>query len=1096
MKKRFVKSLVVLVTLICGLVFVCAACKKNQADTSTSDAEVSLTSFEGMVYLEDASGNRKEIAAGDVIGSGDILITGEGGKATVTLAKDRTAYMDENTKLKFVREGNNLDLFVSEGRLLMDVKEKLKENETLRIHTTAITADIRGTIVFVQELPQQTGSSDSRVGILEGAADVSFTDLDGAQRQLSVPAGEKVDAPYQATEDGIWITKVEVSPITQEDLNGFYNGIIQDNGLAERITIGSEIGADGDAVYNGEVTLVAQSASKLYDGTPLTVPSGVLVYGLPEGYSVRANASGSQTNAGSSLNFIDQYTIYNAQGEDVTSHFVNVKKVSGVLAVNPAPFTVWTGSAEKEYDGQPLKCEEAGIKPGVVGNIDTNASAWSNSAVRTTGALGQESVIGISGSTWVQGTDPLNGETQSMELRAGQTLSVGWSDQNSDSLSFHIINLSEDDLPEEVLRLYADNPELLTQACLDAGWDANIINQRIMNLPAGTGNPEKPEVMTDSVNVQITVNPENAQNAHGGAEVNYASISISASIQVTATGSQTAVGESPNTYDLNWGDANRENYIVNEELGTLTVTRKEQSNNGFNPSGNGFYPSNNNGGQPSGDNPSNNNPSNNPSEDKPEETDKEITTEVTFESGSASKVYDGTALSNNTVTVTGLPDGYTYQASCSASITDAGSIQNTIDELKIFDADGKDVTKLFTNVTKTEGTLTVEKIKLIATWECKEETPTYTGFRYFAYIGDVTVTYQNGPHAGETITKTFDESGEESEDPDNPAYLFPLYTGDTITVYASGNGCDAGTYPITLTAQAPEAKTADYSVTCAEASLTISPVELIVETDSAEKDYDGEPLTAPGVTIYRNFDGEELAISRDGKIRFGDEIAFTATGTITEPGDTTNTYSVAWGESNPNNFILRDRLGTLKVNEVSTPTEYTPSASCIIYGAVLDREKMKAAFPELEETYKINEDKFGRARSYAHAIVDEIDDPNYSTADYQASIKAGLKQQGVISEEAVEDGTIGGSIPKTSCAEDFEQDAEESDSINFTEVGGVVISKDYNQVTFPAIGETYNLRCEYNEAVNLAFGNSNQTYASEEEYQIQLRDNLKSKGWI
>ena len=1166
MKKRFVKSLVVLVTLICGLVFVCAACKKNQADTSTSGAEVSLASFEGTVYLEDSSGNRKELSAGDVIGNGDILITGEGGKATVTLAKDRTAYMDENTKLQFVREGSSLDLFVSEGRILMDVKEKLKESESLTVHTTAITADIRGTIVFVQELPQQTGPSDSLFGVLEGAADVSYTGLNNPPAQIQ--AGWRTDAQYQNNQEDIQITKVVDTQINQEDLGGFFGGIIQDNDLQSRITVGSEISADSDATYSGEVTIVAQSATKLYDGKPLAVPSDVLVYGLPDGYKVNATANGSQTNAGSSANLISGYTILNVQGEDVTSHFINVRKVSGVLKVDRAPIAIWTGSSEKEYDGQPLTNEEAGVLAGHVVNDSNNGEipAQTNSVCEMEDAAGQKEIVGLKGNTQVYVTDPLTGESRTTTLRAGQKLTIDLSNgENAGNLAFTTSNISETDIPEAVLRVYAANPEMLAQACLDAGWDPDLMNALIAALPQETDSQNHQGLLSGSVNAQITIDPENTGTVGrslSGEEVSFTPITIDSSIKVTATGSQTAVGESTNTYSIDWGSADLNNYIVTEELGKLVVTKKGSSNNTPAPSGIGVVPS----GYPNNPSGNGNDPSgnqNNPSDNKDEEQEKPITTAVTFESGSASKVYDGTALSDNTVTVTGLPDGYTYQASCSASITDVGSIENTISEIKIFDANGKDVTKLFTNVTKTAGTLTVtpapvtistgsaskvydgeafsceevtitglangetasltatgsitdagtadntytidwgatnpdnytvtegigtltvEALQLNVQWKT-ENTMEYAGFSYQAYVGDVTVTYLNGSHTGESMTKTADESAEGESD--QTPYLFTLYTGDQITVYASGEGCDAGTYPVTLVAQAPTEKTADYTFTCSEASFTINTVELIVNTKSAEKKYDGEPLKAPGVTISRDFNGEVLPISSDGTITYGEKtITFTATGSITSKGTTSNTYSVDWGTISSSNFTLKENLGTLKV------TDGLPDVSYVVYGAVLNREQMKAAFPELKETYELVDCNYADAWRCVDRSVYGVE---YSTADYQALVKDTLNTNGFLSEEIVEEGTIDGVTPDTSCDQAFDPEAASSDSINFITVGGAVISQEYMKATFPATGKTVQLRnASYSQIVEMALALAGQSYESDKEYQESLYSLLASNGW-
>ena len=43
-------------------------------------------------------------------------------------------------------------------------------------------------------------------------------------------------------------------------------------------------------------------------------------------------------------------------------------------------------------------------------------------------------------------------------------------------------------------------------------------------------------------------------------------------VTITATGSQTAVGSSQNTYKIDWGEVSSDNYVLTDSLGTLTVT--------------------------------------------------------------------------------------------------------------------------------------------------------------------------------------------------------------------------------------------------------------------------------------------------------------------------------------------------------------------------------------------------------------------------------------------------------------------------------------------------------------------------------------------
>ncbi len=448
---------------------------------------------------------------------------------------------------------------------------------------------------------------------------------------------------------------------------------------------------------------------------------------------------------------------------------------------------------------------------------------------------------------------------------------------------------------------------------------------------------------------------------------------------------------------------------------------------------------------------------------EPEKSEEPITTPVTFASGSASKVYDGTPLRDNTVVATGLPEGYSYRASCAGSITDAGSVENTIREIKIFDVNGKDVTGRFTSIVKIPGTLAVE------------------------------------------------------------------------------------------------------------------PLELIVKTDSAEKVYDGTPLTAPGITIFQQIDGEVLVISSDGMLSFGEkQVVFTTTGSITEMGETDNTYYVNFDTIRSDNFTIKEELGKLNVlyihiiagsadkyydgdplesamyevinlpegwavDEVvtsgsqtdvgssqNTITSYklydsegtdvteayrdkvvledgilevkeeSTKLSVTIYGTVIDGMSMKVAFPELGATYKLENCSFRAAWGYADKTIDALnDDQNYSIAEYQASIKEALMTKGFLSEEKVEDGKIDGVIPDSSCDQIFDPGTTTSNSVNFFVVGGAVISKEKMQVIFPTTGEKFDLKnVTYNQAIGLAFDLFSEEYSYETEFQQRFKKGLQARGWI
>ena len=126
------------------------------------------------------------------------------------------------------------------------------------------------------------------------------------------------------------------------------------------------------------------------------------------------------------------------------------------------------------------------------------------------------------------------------------------------------------------------------------------------------------------------------------------------------TGGQTTVGTSENGYELVWdGSAKAENYTVEENLGTLEVT-------------------------------------------------KSMAGIVVIPQG-GTKVYDGTALESAGVNVIGVPAGFTLSAKTKGSVTDAGYAAAEVDSYIITNAAGQDVTDQFGNVATGKASLVVTK---------------------------------------------------------------------------------------------------------------------------------------------------------------------------------------------------------------------------------------------------------------------------------------------------------------------------------------------------------------------------------------------------
>ena len=156
------------------------------------------------------------------------------------------------------------------------------------------------------------------------------------------------------------------------------------------------------------------------------------------------------------------------------------------------------------------------------------------------------------GCTLVYGTNPLTGETRDIPHFTGQRLSIRLQgEEGHEKLVFEVENLTPADLPEDVLRLYRHNPDMLQRACQDTGWNLAEVQKRIAELPetadAEQASAAAPETLLGSANVRITLDSgitDYNSRPLTDAEAHFAPVELEPTITVRATGSQTAVGSS------------------------------------------------------------------------------------------------------------------------------------------------------------------------------------------------------------------------------------------------------------------------------------------------------------------------------------------------------------------------------------------------------------------------------------------------------------------------------------------------------------------------------------------------------------------------
>ena len=126
-----------------------------------------------------------------------------------------------------------------------------------------------------------------------------------------------------------------------------------------------------------------ESANKLYDGEPITADGWEIVEGkLAAGHTAEARMLGTQTEVGVSDNNI-ALTIFDSEGADVTSKYT-IEYRLGQLAINGKALEFSSGSAEKEYDGEPLTNSECELVSGELleGHVYT---AYATGSITTVG---------------------------------------------------------------------------------------------------------------------------------------------------------------------------------------------------------------------------------------------------------------------------------------------------------------------------------------------------------------------------------------------------------------------------------------------------------------------------------------------------------------------------------------------------------------------------------------------------------------------------------------------------------------------------------------------------------------------------------------
>ena len=704
----------------------------------------------------------------------------------------------------------------------------------------------------------------------------------------------------------------------------------------DKYYLDSDQAFDMKNVKDGDVIVVTYHVRKdLEVGTLSNVPYNGSTQKLVPNVSAKDNSS-LVKGTDYTVSYSDgDYT--NVTEKKLTVTITGIGKYKGTYPVTyqiiPAPLKVTTGKAEKVYDGKPLT-NETGSVEGLV-----------NKETATVKPNGSQTVVGSTDNTYTieWGTaQSKNYEVKSEDLGKltvkNQSIDPGTEEKPNPDYKGVKVNSPSDEPYDGKEHKWIPTVTDKADKKLEAGKDYTVeysTKNSTKNFKdvgtievtiTGKGNYSGTVTRTYKITpAPLKVTTGKAEKVYDGKPLTNETGSVEGLVnKETATvkpnGSQTDVGSSKNTYELVWKSAKATNYtLAKESIGTLTVTPKSIVPDGPDTPEDektGITVTAPEGSKYDGEKHKN----------KPTVTDtktdkvlvegkdyelsysKDVTNagtvtvtvtgkgnyegsfEVTYQitkrnvtltSADATKTYDGKALTNTSITVSG--DGFVEDEGAEYKVTGTQTqVGNSANE---FEYTLKNNTKEGNySITKKEGTLTVTPKSIVPdgpdTPEDEKTGITVTAPEGSKYDGE---KHKNKPTVTDTKTDKVLVEGKDYE----LSYSKDVTNAGTVTVTVTGKGNYEGSFEVT------------YQITKRNVTLTSA---------DATKTYDGKALTNTSITV-----------SGDGFVE--DEGAeYKVTGTQTQVGNSANEFEYTLNENTlASNYDITKVVGTLTVTAAPAP---------------------------------------------------------------------------------------------------------------------------------------------------------------------------------
>ena len=766
--------------------------------------------------------------------------------------------------------------------------------------------------------------------------------------EVTKPADSKYDGDVHENRPVVKDTKTGATLVEGTDYTLSYKGDTTNAGTV-KVTItgvGNYTGSHNVEyqITKRNVTLTSATDSKVYDKTPLTnsnITIGGDGFAKLEGASY--NVTGSQTNVGDSDN---EFTYKLNDDTKASNYNIEVKFGKLYITTQDGQVIVVITGHKKTYDYDGTEKTVSGYDVSITeGSTYAEADFTFNGNAEVKATAANTYPMGLKVSDFTNNNTNYSSVTfvvndGSLVINPKSIIPDGPNTPDEKKTGIEVTDPDDsvyDGLPHVNPLTVTDTKTgaaLVRDTDYTLTYSSDVINVGTVEINVkGIGNYTGEFTKTYKITPkEYTVTTESAKKVYDGTALTAGGkiegIVDGEVVVVHTTGSQTDVGNSPNTYELEWKKASSKNYKLKEDsIGTLTVT--EQT---IDP---GKDPDNPN---PNYSGVTINKPSNKVYDGKEhkwspavadkegnalvEGTDYEVaystsdfrnvgiieviitgignytgTVTRTYEitpkaytvtTESAKKVYDGTALTAGGK-IEGIVSGETVEFTTTGSRTDEGTSKNTY-SLKW---NGSAIETNYKLEKESIGELTVKSKSIIP-----DEPNTPDDKKTGITVSDPKDSKYDGQEHREVLTVKDTKTGKDliANKDYTVVYSDDLVNAGTVTIKVSGLGNYSGSF------------TKTYKITKRLVTLTSATVS---------KTYDGQALTNTSITV-----------SGDGFVE-GEGASYEVTGTQTSVGNSANAFEYKLNEKTlASNYDITKVVGTLTITAapapVTPPTSPTP----------------------------------------------------------------------------------------------------------------------------------------------------------------------------